>query len=279
MKFYIIFSMILVFLPVADALAAAPKDLQQLLSTNNCPGCDLSGADLIGIDLTGAQLQGANLNAANLTGADLSAANLTEVSAVGANFMGANLQRSVLVKTSLVYANLAKTQMNDATLQFTDLQVANLTEADLNGAKITGSDFVGANLYGIKRAQPWQAVEGNRFQGEIRVGISSVANVTERVVEPNPGAAQTIEQSDGVQGNQNTTTNRVPVRIRGGRRRPAPAAILRPTAPATIMQPSRRPIITRRYSIPVWIGRPQRTTAGTTRYYNPQDPNLILELW
>jgi Pentapeptide repeats (8 copies) len=225
----------LVTVPAWSAKADSAKDLQKLLTTNRCEGCDLSGANLIGIDLSNAQLQGAKLNAANLSGADLSGANLSKVSAVGTSLMGANLRKATLVKASLIYANLAKAQLNDAILQGTDLQGANLVGADLNGAKITESDFVGANLAEIKRSQPWSTADKNRFQGEARVAIDGKPTVIEREVEPaapidsplgsvltvpNPpitvpgngnGTSQDNTQTNTVTGNRNSNV------IRGGR--------------------------------------------------------------
>ncbi|NJL50058.1 MAG: pentapeptide repeat-containing protein, partial [Leptolyngbyaceae cyanobacterium SM2_5_2] len=56
--------------------AENPAHVQQLLETNLCAGCDLSGANLsqahlIGADLRNADLSGAILVEANLEGADL----------------------------------------------------------------------------------------------------------------------------------------------------------------------------------------------------------------
>lgn len=50
--------------------------LKQLLRTNQCPKCDLSGVDLRRTNLRGADLAGANLNLVDLSGANLSNANL-----------------------------------------------------------------------------------------------------------------------------------------------------------------------------------------------------------
>ena len=71
------------------------QHVQQLLETNSCQGCDLSGADLqnthlIGADLRDANLTDANLEEANLEGADLSRANLEN----------ANLNQTCLLYTS-----------------------------------------------------------------------------------------------------------------------------------------------------------------------------------
>lgn len=75
-------------LVAVPARAENPVHVVQLLETNLCAGCDLSGADLtqahlIGADLRNADLSGAILTEANLEGADLTRANLD----------GANLTR------------------------------------------------------------------------------------------------------------------------------------------------------------------------------------------
>jgi uncharacterized protein YjbI with pentapeptide repeats len=308
----------LVAVPAWSAKADSASDLQKLLTTNRCEGCDLSGVNLIGVDLSNAQLQGAKLNAANLSGADLSGANLTKVSAVGTSLMGANLQKTTLVKASLIYANLAKAQLNDAILQGTDLQGANLVGADLNGAKITESDFVGANLAEIKRSQPWLATDKNRFQGEARVAIDGKPTVIEREVEPadpnplgsvlavpNPpitvpgtgnSTSQTNTQNNTVTGNRNTNI------IHGGRNSggnhrndqindgvlggAGSNTIPRIVPPVTrggrdsIIESRRRPQkIRRRFSIPAWVGFTQTSTTGGDRYHDPDHPDAILELW
>jgi Pentapeptide repeats (8 copies) len=295
----------LVTVPAWSAQADPASDLQKLLTTNRCEGCDLSGVNLIGIDLSNAQLQGAKLNAANLSGADLSSANLTKVSAVGASFMGTNLQKANLVKASLVYANLAKAQLNDAVLQNTDLQGANLVGADLNGAKITESDFVGANLAEIKRSQPWSAADKNRFQGEVRVAINGNAIVIEKEVEPSlpvlgappspsitaPGTIQDNTQNNTVTG----SSNNVP---QGGRGRsdnpdridsvlggagsntiPGSRPVTRGGRDLRIEQRRRPQKVRRRFSIPAWVGFTQTSTIGGDRYHDPDHPNSILELW
>nr|WP_320009597.1 pentapeptide repeat-containing protein [uncultured Desulfobulbus sp.] len=87
------------------------KNVQRLLKTKSCPGCDLSGADLRQCRLTKAKLNGANLSGAQLNLADLS---------------GANLQQAILFET--------------------DLSGADLSFADLNGAEFRGTIFEGAHF-------------------------------------------------------------------------------------------------------------------------------------
>jgi len=103
------------------ALAANPEQTRELLSTRQCPRCNLSDAGLVmanlaGANLVGADLSRANLSRANLTGADLRGANLTGASLHGANLSGANLSG------------------------------ANLSAADLRGSFLTQANLVGANL-------------------------------------------------------------------------------------------------------------------------------------
>ncbi|BAZ04115.1 pentapeptide repeat-containing protein [Calothrix sp. NIES-3974] len=113
-------------LPPAEQAAPSPvtqvnsenintKDaVNRLLSTRECPGCNLRGAKLERADL-----QGVNLSNADLTGADLENANLTNANLRGANFTNA------------------------------DLEDANLTNADVTGANFQGADLEG--VIGLRR--------------------------------------------------------------------------------------------------------------------------------
>ena len=49
-----------------NSFGYSESDLQKLLSTKECVGCDLSGADLSGLDLREADLSQANLKRTNL---------------------------------------------------------------------------------------------------------------------------------------------------------------------------------------------------------------------
>ena len=89
------------WLPNSTAYAENAAHVRQLLSTRNCPGCDLSGVSLEDIDLSGANLKGADLSnavlrhtqliRADLEGADLSGARLLGIDLTGANLRAANL--------------------------------------------------------------------------------------------------------------------------------------------------------------------------------------------
>ena len=102
-------------------------DLDRLKKTNECAGCDLSGANLGNTDLFGANLEGANLKRANLRGANLG---------------GANLKWAKLTEADLSDANLTEADLSDATLSGT----TNLRGANLKWAKLGGANLYGANI-------------------------------------------------------------------------------------------------------------------------------------
>lgn len=113
----------------ATAQAENISHLQRLLSTKNCPQCDLAGVGLVMNDLTGAKLErsnlvGANLSQTNLTGADLRGANLSGASLYGANLTGADLRG----------ANLTGTDLRSAYLTNANVQGIDVRNAYLEGA-------------------------------------------------------------------------------------------------------------------------------------------------
>jgi len=113
----------------ATALAN-PADLVRLLSSRQCPRCDLRGADLVHADLRGANLQGAVLVGANLGRANLQASNL----------QGADLRQA-----SLLGADLSGARLQDARLDGTDLR-----EADLHGAEVSAASLQRAHVQGAR---------------------------------------------------------------------------------------------------------------------------------
>jgi uncharacterized protein YjbI with pentapeptide repeats len=102
--------------------------VQQLMTTRQCQGCDLSRAGLV---LT-------NLDGVDLSGADLSLANLSRTNLSNANLRNANLTSAVLFSTNLSGADLSGA----------DLRGADLREAYLVGANLEGANLEGANLLG-----------------------------------------------------------------------------------------------------------------------------------
>ncbi|MEQ9235835.1 pentapeptide repeat-containing protein [Coleofasciculus sp. E2-BRE-01] len=132
-------SLTLTLLTTNSAEAFNPKDLEQLIETNDCRFCDLRDADLSGSDLSGAILSGADLSDANLAEANLSNAKLIDAQLIGTNLSGANLIGANLTKALLSHANLLNADLSDA-----NLILANLEDADLTGANLTGTNWISA---------------------------------------------------------------------------------------------------------------------------------------
>ncbi len=96
--------------------ATVENSKEQLLATNSCPRCDLSGVDLDRANLTGANLEGAILSKAKFRLA------------------------------TLTKANLRNTDLRDAELGGADLADADLRGADLRGTILAGAYLVGAQF-------------------------------------------------------------------------------------------------------------------------------------
>ena len=91
----------------AEALSgSAARD--QLISTLQCPGCDLSGLDLSNQKLTGANLQNANFSGANLDNTNLRGANLQ-----GATMLGLSLSNTPLAGANLKQADLSDIDIDE----------------------------------------------------------------------------------------------------------------------------------------------------------------------
>ena len=111
---------------------ARAEDLQhsqQLITTGECPACDLSRASLVYMDLARAKLQDADLSNANLN-----QANLTD-----ADLRGADLSGAVLFNATLTGADLTGADLTGA-----DLRQAYLVGANLTGAILDHALFAGA---------------------------------------------------------------------------------------------------------------------------------------
>ena len=114
----------------ALALPAQAENLQQtqqLLSTRQCPKCDLTRtglafARLDYANLAGADLRGANLSRAELQGADLRGADLSGATLFGANLSGAKLDGAILRATDLRSAYMSGITHQGAVLENTLLQ-------------------------------------------------------------------------------------------------------------------------------------------------------------
>jgi tetratricopeptide (TPR) repeat protein len=137
---------------INPSLAENLASTQQLLSTKQCPGCDLTNAglslaNLTGANLAGANLAGANLSRANLAGADLSGANLSGTSLFGANLSGANLSGAIFSGTDLRSAYLINT---------------NLTGANLNNAVVYGAVGLTTQVASAEQFYKWGVAEAQK---------------------------------------------------------------------------------------------------------------------
>ena len=100
--------------------SSVSDNVTQLLTTNECEGCDLSGADLSNANLRSAKLSYANLRKAKLA--------------------WANLYRADLYFANLRHADLQNANLQDADLKHAEMQYANLTDADLTGADMQAGE-------------------------------------------------------------------------------------------------------------------------------------------
>lgn len=114
-----------------SAIAANPTHIKELLSTKNCPRCDLVGANLIGKDLSGANLVDANLRGAMLSQANLNRANLVGADLTGAEVTGTKLRQANLLEAKLSGVNLHKADTYEAKLSLFKIIKNNLQELQL----------------------------------------------------------------------------------------------------------------------------------------------------
>tara|TARA_Y100000031_G_scaffold22616_1_gene23705 strand:- start:535 stop:5526 length:4992 start_codon:yes stop_codon:yes gene_type:complete len=191
---------LLSILPLSNV--AAGDDLQTLLATNMCPGCQLSGAELTGKDLSGANLAGANLSEAVLTGANLSGANLAgaqlrKANLTGANLSSANCAGAMLKEASLIGAQAVKTNFAGADLSQANLSGVGLTEVSLVSAMLSGVNLSGATLHqadftsaDLKEAK----TDGITFDSATKASLANANNIPEglatRISDTGPKAKE-----------------------------------------------------------------------------------------
>nr|WP_321467288.1 pentapeptide repeat-containing protein [uncultured Desulfobulbus sp.] len=102
-------------------LTEVEQNIQRLLRTKSCPGCDLTDAELSGSRLAKANLNGANLTNANLKRADLS---------------GANLQQAILFETNLSGADLSFANLEGAEFRATNLKGVHFERTRIKGRTV-----------------------------------------------------------------------------------------------------------------------------------------------
>ncbi len=98
---------------VAIALAENPMHVRRLITTRECPGCDLYEANIGPVNLRGANLTGANLYRANLRFSDLRDSTLNGANLYKADLRGADLSGANIYGTDLTEANLCGAIMPD----------------------------------------------------------------------------------------------------------------------------------------------------------------------
>ena len=144
----ILFSLFMALVLSQPAWSYLTADLQKLLSTKSCPGCDLKTAPLSEINLRQANLRGADLSGAWMRGTDLTEADLTEADLTNADLTRADLTRADLWIADLAGANLAGSNLTGADLTSSYLAGASLSGADLTGAILRKVDLGSADLNG-----------------------------------------------------------------------------------------------------------------------------------
>ena len=137
--------------PVTSLSSTEPEQIanvRQLLTTNMCALCNLTGVNLsqahiIGADLRGANLSGANLSGANLEGADLTGANLT-----GADLTGAFLTNATMNLTALDNVNFSGSQLYFVEVGGASMDNLNLVNATVIGTPISVGGAIGGGMDG-----------------------------------------------------------------------------------------------------------------------------------
>lgn len=115
---------------LSSTKVTSEENLEQLIKTRSCRGCDLSGLTLNRLDLSGVDLEGADLS--------LSKLHLT-------NLSGANLKNTKLKGTAFGGADLGGADLRGADLQDTSLDNAYLGEALLDDDRATSLGLKGSN--------------------------------------------------------------------------------------------------------------------------------------
>ncbi len=164
--FFVVIALFLFSLATDVAIGFDDADLQRLKSTNQCQGCNLTGAVLSGASYPDAKLAGANISSASisnskLANADFSGANMAYINLTSADLTGANMSNTDLRVANLTNAKLQKANLSRANLAGAALFDANLTGANLDGANLNGAFLAGATWVDGKKC-----IEGSK--GECR---------------------------------------------------------------------------------------------------------------
>jgi uncharacterized protein YjbI with pentapeptide repeats len=228
-------------LATSNALAATPEEIKKLADFKKLE----STGKCVGCDLSGTSFVGIDLSGISV---DLKNANLN-----GANFAGAIMPKANLSGVSAVGTNFLGADLQGATLKNASLIYSNLVKVKLNNALLETTDLQGANL-----------AEADLSGAKI-IRTDFVGANTYRMRAPN-------NVKDPVLGNFFKDDKKgIRVAIQGGATETS-----KPVGDSTYESSGR---ISRRFRVPSWMGYPLTSTSGSARYHNPQDPDLILELW
>jgi uncharacterized protein YjbI with pentapeptide repeats len=195
-----------------------------------------------GCDLSGADLIGADLIGAKLQGANLNATNLT-----GANLSNADLTRASLAGSNLVGANLQQSTLTETSFAYANLALAQFNNALLTKTDLAAANLMGANFTGAK-------VTKSSFVGANLYNIRGNNSLT-------------------VAANGNAFQGGVKISL-------APAStVIEKTLDGPLIEEGDLKRTFRKYRIPLWIGKPLRSTAGAVRFYKSDNPNLQIDNW
>lgn len=171
--FILVGSGLLLLSSVCTVRAENPARVRQLLQTNACENCDLSGTNLSDLDLEGANLQGANLQNSVLNRSQMNRANLRD----------ANLQGAILGATNLRGANLQNAQLTDAAI--VNFCPPNIDEGFCRVMRMLSA--LGSELcddaYGLRSVLAFDPEILDRYceqEGDIDYSFFSVDNVYDR---------------------------------------------------------------------------------------------------
>jgi len=135
------------------------SNLNVLLTSRSCPGCNLQGIVVPGSNCSNSDYSpgcAGTWDYYDLSGADLSGVNLGSMALVGTNFSGANLQNANLGNTAIGGVNFNSANLTGANLNFAFGNYVNISAVNANftGANLTDATLVinmtGANLQNAK---------------------------------------------------------------------------------------------------------------------------------
>jgi uncharacterized protein YjbI with pentapeptide repeats len=224
-----------------SAFAATPAEIKKL---EDFKKLEATGK-CVGCDLSGTSFVGIDFTGVSV---DLRNANLN-----GANFAGAIMPRANLNGVSAVGTNFLGANLQGATLKSASLIYSNLVKVKLNNALLDITDLQGANL--AEADLSGAKITKTDFVGANIYKMRAPSNVKDPVL-----GNFFKDEKKGIR-----------VAIQSG------ATETSKTVGDITFESTGR--ISRRFRVPYWMGYPVTSTAGAYRYYNPQDPNLILELW